>query len=106
ILVGLVFVVLLTFLEATFGRASSLLLYPPLAWAAGALVAKRLHDRGRSAAWMLAALVPLLGPLWLAVELGLRSGTPGENQHGADPREAGTGYLVVGSDVSGPGQPP
>lgn len=34
----------------------------------------RLRDRGRSAAWMLVLLLPLIGPLWLVVELGLRRG--------------------------------
>jgi len=35
----------------------------------------RLRDRQRSAAWMLLLLLPLIGPLWLVVELGLRRGT-------------------------------
>src|SRR5262245_21974074 len=69
-----------------------------------ALLAKRMRDRGRSPAWLLAALVPLLGPLWLLVELGLRKGTPGENQYGPDPREAGD-YLTVPLQVGGAGQP-
>ena len=33
---------------------------------------RRLHDRGRSAWWLLATLVPVLGPLFLIVECGLR----------------------------------
>lgn len=37
---------------------------------------RRLHDRGRSAWWLLAAVVPVLGPLALCVECGLRGSSP------------------------------
>lgn len=94
LLVGSVFVVLFTFLEATFGPRSSLVLYPPFFWAVAALAVRRLHDRGRSPAWLLVALVQILGPLWLLVELGFRRGTPGENRYGPDPREAGDYFTV------------
>ena len=57
----------------------------PSCWPRRSLATRRMHDRGRSAAWLLAAAVPVLGPLWLLVELGLRKGTPGENPYGADP---------------------
>ena len=56
---------------------------------------KRLHDRGRSAWWLIVLLIPVLGPLWLAIELALRRGTPGENQYGADPLERHYDYLTV-----------
>jgi len=63
-----------------------------------ALSAKRLKDRGRSPWWLLAAAVPILGPLWLFVELGLRAGNEGENHYGPDPRDGRkTDYLVVPS---------
>lgn len=90
----LIFTVLFVFLESSFGRGSTLLLYPPFFWCLVALSVKRMHDRGRSPIWLIAVVVPLLGPLWLLVELGLRVGTPGENQYGADPLE-GADYLVV-----------
>src|SRR6202008_3240167 len=50
--VGFVFVVLLTFLETTFGRRSSLVLYPFLLWSLASLAVRRLHDRGRGPAWL------------------------------------------------------
>lgn len=90
-----VFVVLFVFLEKAFGAAATWLLYPPLAWIALALSARRMHDRGRSAGWLLAALIPILGPLWLLVELALRGGTPGDNPYGDDPRLARADYLTV-----------
>jgi len=90
-----VFVVLLVFLEAAFGRHSSLALYPPFVWILAALGARRLRDRGRHLAWFLALVLPVIGPLWMIFELGFRRGTPGENQYGEDPLEAGADYLTV-----------
>jgi uncharacterized membrane protein YhaH (DUF805 family) len=92
---GIVFIVLLVFLETTFGRQSSLALYPLFFWIAAALATRRLRDRGRHPGWFLALLVPVIGPLWMAFELGFRRGTPGENQYGQDPLEIGTDYLSV-----------
>jgi hypothetical protein len=66
----------------------------PVRWIA-ALAAKRLHDRDRSAWWLLFALIPIVGPLWLAITLALRAGTPGDNRFGADPRMRDADYLVV-----------
>jgi uncharacterized membrane protein YhaH (DUF805 family) len=83
--------------ERLWGNTSALLMSPPLLWAATALSVKRLHDVGRSAAWLLLALVPLVGPLCLVLVLGLRRGTPGENRYGADPLAIGGDYLTVQS---------
>jgi uncharacterized membrane protein YhaH (DUF805 family) len=80
-------------------------------WAFAAISAKRMHDRGHSAWWVMAfsplllvILLPLLGPnpalestfgiilllccpfaLWLIVQLGFLKGTPGPNRFGPDP---------------------
>ena len=88
------FAVLFVFLESAFGRGATLVLYPPLLWLLAALCVQRLHDRGRSAAWLLVLLIPILGPLWLIVELAFRAGTPDENQYGRDPL-ARADYLTV-----------
>ncbi len=67
-----------------------------LVWVSGlTLAVRRLHDRGRSAWWLLALAVPLLGPIWMAVELLFRRGTEGENQFGDDPTRNRTKYLEV-----------
>jgi uncharacterized membrane protein YhaH (DUF805 family) len=92
---GVVFVVLLTVLEQGFGRASSLILYPPVFWAVAALATKRLHDRGKSPFWFLLLLIPLLGPLWLFIDIYFRRGTPGENQYGPDSLDRAGDYLTV-----------
>ena len=56
-----------------------------LAWPLVAVNAKRLHDRGRHGAWVLALLVPVFGWLWLAAVNGLLRGTPGANRYGPPP---------------------
>jgi uncharacterized membrane protein YhaH (DUF805 family) len=55
--------------------------------ALGTLCAARLHDRSRSAWWLAAALVPVIGALWLACELALRRGSAHANRFGPDPRQ-------------------
>lgn len=50
-----------------------------------ALYAKRWHDRDKSGWWTLIALVPIIGGIWLLVELGILEGTKGANRFGPDP---------------------
>lgn len=50
-----------------------------------ALKARRLHDIGLSAWWMLAACVPLVGGV-IDLFFGLKPGDTGENRFGPDPR--------------------
>jgi uncharacterized membrane protein YhaH (DUF805 family) len=50
-----------------------------------AVYAKRWHDRDKSGWWTLIALVPIIGGIWLLVELGILEGTRGANQYGSDP---------------------
>ncbi len=50
-----------------------------------AVYAKRWHDRNKSGWWTLIALVPLIGAIWLIVELGILEGNKGANQYGPDP---------------------
>ncbi|PSJ57847.1 DUF805 domain-containing protein [Pseudaminobacter soli (ex Li et al. 2025)] len=50
-----------------------------------ALYAKRWHDRDKSGWWSLIGLVPLIGAVWILVELGILQGTSGANQYGPDP---------------------
>jgi uncharacterized membrane protein YhaH (DUF805 family) len=62
-------------------------------WSGVALKVKRLHDRGRSGLYLLAALVPVAGWIWLAWEVGFaparRSGArfdPGRTAFGGPAR--------------------
>lgn len=54
-------------------------------WAALAVPAKRWHDRGKSAWWVLMGLIPIVGWIWTFVECGCLPGTPGANRYGASP---------------------
>ena len=50
-----------------------------------AVLAKRWHDRNKSAWWAFIHLVPVIGVLWTFVELGFFRGTTGKNRFGLDP---------------------
>ena len=52
-------------------------------WVALAVGAKRCHDRDRSGWFQLITLIPIVGSIWLIVELGFLTGTEGENRFGA-----------------------
>ena len=95
-----------------------LILLVPLIWIGMALAAKRLHDRNKSARWLLvfyvlpgimegiggfagdaeiAFLIASFGlSIWAVVELGSRRGTIGPNDYGPDPL-AGARALVRGA---------
>jgi uncharacterized membrane protein YhaH (DUF805 family) len=84
-----------------------LVLYVPMIWIGLAVAAKRLHDRDKSAWWLLLfyalpvvldgigealggmgmvlSLVSLAISIWAMVELGFLHGTPGPNRYGPDP---------------------
>lgn len=46
---------------------------------------KRCHDRNRSGWFLLVGLIPLIGGIWLLIELGCLLGTNGANRFGPDP---------------------
>jgi uncharacterized membrane protein YhaH (DUF805 family) len=58
-----------------------------LLWPALAISIKRWHDRDRPGWWVLLALAPVVGWLWLLLANGLLRGTPGPNRYGAPPVE-------------------
>ena len=62
------------------GIAAWVLLYPAIM-----LYAKRWHDRNKSGWWTLINFVPIIGGLWLLIELGFLRGTDGPNRFGPDP---------------------
>lgn len=92
---AIVFVVLSVFLESAVGYASTLILYPPFFVVLLSLVVRRLHDSARSAWQLLAVIVPVLGPVYLAGLLLFARGTQGDNQYGDDPRSRNRDYLRV-----------
>lgn len=50
-----------------------------------AVLAKRWHDRNKSAWWAFIHLVPVIGVIWTFVECGFFKGTTGKNRFGLDP---------------------
>jgi branched-chain amino acid transport system permease protein len=54
-------------------------------WPMLAVSAKRCHDRGRSAWFLLVALIPVAGTLWLLVDLYCLRGEAGTNAYGPPP---------------------
>ena len=56
-----------------------------LLWPALAVSVKRWHDRGKGGWWVLVALMPFVGWLWLLIENGLLRGDPGANRFGEPP---------------------
>jgi uncharacterized membrane protein YhaH (DUF805 family) len=54
-------------------------------WPSLAVSLKRLHDRNKSAWWLFLALIPIVGIIWVFIELGCLKGTAGENRFGPDP---------------------
>ena len=53
--------------------------------AASVITIKRLHDRGRSGWFLSITAIPLLGAIWVAIEVGLLPGVHGPNRFGPDP---------------------
>jgi uncharacterized membrane protein YhaH (DUF805 family) len=78
-------------LDGTTGKNWTVALYALVALAlappALALRVRRLHDIDLSGWWMLAVCVPVIG-IVVDLFIGLKSGSPGENSFGSDPRDA------------------
>lgn len=53
-----------------------------LVWVKLAVDVKRWHDRNKSAIWILFSLIPIIGQIWMIVELGFFSGINGQNRFG------------------------
>ena len=47
-----------------------------------AIMTKRWHDRGKSGWWWLISFVPIIGGLWMMIELGFLPGEDGTNDYG------------------------
>jgi uncharacterized membrane protein YhaH (DUF805 family) len=61
------------------------ILFLIILWPSLAIYAKRWHDRDKSGWWSLIMLVPIIGSIWLLVELGFLRGTDGPNRFGENP---------------------
>jgi uncharacterized membrane protein YhaH (DUF805 family) len=61
---------------------------------------KRFHDRGKSAWWILIALVPFIGGIWMFIELGILPGDQDANEYG-EPGGSGGRRAVAMTESSG-----
>jgi uncharacterized membrane protein YhaH (DUF805 family) len=96
---GVVFCVLYGILFSMSGYASgspnglviALMLAVDLVWlyVALAIDVKRCHDRDKSGWFVLIGLIPIIGAIWLLVELGFLDGTQGPNRFGPSPKGIG-----------------
>jgi uncharacterized membrane protein YhaH (DUF805 family) len=76
-----------------FGETGSGLFALLFVWSALALAVQRLHNTGRRGSALFAAIVPVIGPLWVLVQL-LKRGVDHPNRFGADPASRAD-YLQV-----------
>ena len=68
-------------------RVTDVVVNLALLWPVLAVGVKRWHDRGKSGWWVLVALIPLVGWLWVLVENGLLRGDAEPNRFGNAPAD-------------------
>lgn len=68
-------------------RHTDLLVNLLLFWPTLAVSVKRWHDRNKSGWWVLIALVPFVGWIWVLVENGFLRGDAGANRFGDPPSQ-------------------
>ena len=54
-------------------------------WVNLAVNIKRCHDRNHSGWFLLIALIPIIGTIWVVIELWFLKGIDGDNHYGSDP---------------------
>lgn len=64
-------------------------------WPNLAVLVKRLHDRSRSGWFIFIALIPVVGPIWLLVEVWFLASKPETNRFGDIPTNTATGKAVA-----------
>jgi uncharacterized membrane protein YhaH (DUF805 family) len=79
--------------QALMGEVGATVFAVAFLWCAGAISVQRLHDSGRSGWNLLFLIIPVLGPLWVLMQL-LQRGAEGDNRYGRDPM-ARLDYLNV-----------
>jgi uncharacterized membrane protein YhaH (DUF805 family) len=55
-------------------------------WTSLALQIKRWHDRDKSWVWVFISFIPLVGAIWVLIEVGFLDGTQGPNKYGPSPK--------------------
>jgi uncharacterized membrane protein YhaH (DUF805 family) len=95
VVLGVIASVLVSFSGVMVGRPNPIALallaaiYVVDIWIGLALGVKRCHDRDKSGWFLLIGLIPLIGQVWLLIDLGFLDGTPGPNRFGPSPKGLG-----------------
>ncbi|MGB5965807.1 MAG: FAD-binding protein [Sulfurimonadaceae bacterium] len=80
--IWLAFYIAFCSIDFLIGYSYTILIYPLLFWGLICTATKRLHDSNKSGLFLLVTLVPILGPLWLLYQLGLKKGGVFTNRFG------------------------
>jgi uncharacterized membrane protein YhaH (DUF805 family) len=84
-----------------FVALTSLWLWEPfLFWPGLAVGVKRCHDRDHSGWFLLVGLIPIIGSIWLLIELGFLRGTIGPNRFGPDPVPGGMAQPAMAAQAA------
>ena len=73
---------------------AALLAFILVVWSGLCANIKRFHDRDKSGLWIVIGFIPIIGSIWLFVELGLMAGSDGDNRFGPLHRPASGGDPV------------
>ena len=65
----------------------SIIFYPLSFYISIVTEIKRWHDRGKSGLWLFAALIPVVGQIWVFCQTYCFAGEKGLNRYGKDPLE-------------------
>lgn len=86
-LFNILFAAIAGFLDGIFGLTLLSIIYPLLVFIPGlSVLIRRLHDVGKSGWMYFIALIPIIGVIWLLVQLCTDS-QPGRNKWGDNPKE-------------------
>lgn len=94
-IVAITFALGFVLVDDLLGKQATWILYPFAYAASMALAIKRCHDLGRSGAFLLWALIPVVGLAYVLLILAFRRGNESENAYGAQPRYHGLDHHVV-----------
>jgi uncharacterized membrane protein YhaH (DUF805 family) len=87
VLFNVIFTIVASIIDRVFKTSIFEILYGLAVLVPGLAVSiRRLHDIGKSGWFLLVALIPIAGPIWLLV-LMCTNGEATENQYGANPKQ-------------------
>jgi uncharacterized membrane protein YhaH (DUF805 family) len=82
-------------------REAGMIIALIMLWPSLAILIKRLHDRNRSGWFIFIIFIPVIGGIWLLVEVWFLKGTDGPNRFGRDYLQAAETVPVIGEQKIG-----